>query len=74
MRLEIVERNEAAKPYLTLVNTATRRYVATLSAYDNAFTSKRIQEAVNIYADLQELGLLKPVLAAIEKRKAEQPK
>lgn len=74
MRLVVVIREDAAKPYLTLVNAETRKHVATLAAFDNAFTSKRIEEAVNLYADLLDNGLLKPVLAALEKRKAEQQK
>lgn len=74
MRLEAVMREDSNKPYLTLVNSETRRHVATLSPFDNAFTSQRIVEATNLYADLMENGLLKPVLAALEKRKAEQQK
>lgn len=74
MRLETLIRDEASKPYLTLVNVETRKHVATLSSFDNAFTSQRIVEATNLYADLLDHGLLKPVLAALEKRKAEQPK
>lgn len=72
MKLQIVRREDAARPYLTLVNAATRKQVAILSAFDNAFTSTRIEEAVNLYADLIELGLLKPVLAAVQKRLDEQ--
>lgn len=74
MRLEPVMRYDTSKPFLTLINRATRKHVATLSPFDNAFTSQRIIEATDLYADLQELGMLKAVLAAIEKRKAEQPK
>lgn len=72
MRLEIFRREDSSRPYLTLVNSITRRHVATLSPHDNAFTSVRIAEAVNLYADLLDHGLLKPVLAALEKRKSEQ--
>lgn len=77
MRLDAVLRDESSKPYMTLVNRATRRHVANLSPFDNAFTSQRIVEATDLYADLLETGLLKPVLEAIEKRKkasAELPK
>lgn len=72
MRLEAMWREDLAKPVLTLVNSATRKHVATLSPFDNAFNSQRIVEATNLYADLLETGLLKAVLAAVEKRKAEQ--
>jgi hypothetical protein len=72
MRVDIVERDYASGRVLTIVNAATRRYIATLGPFDNAFTSERIMEAVNLYDDLHRLGLLKPVLVAVEKRSAEQ--
>lgn len=72
MRLEVVERYYGDRHTLTLVNCETRKFVAQLGPFDNVFTSQRIVEAVNLYADLLDHGLLKPVLAALEKRKAEQ--
>lgn len=59
---------------LTLVNAITRKFVAQMGPFDSEFNARHIEEAVNLYADLQDLGLLKPVLAAVEKRKAEQQK
>lgn len=72
MRLDIVDRHYGDRHTLTLVNAETRKFVAQLGPFDNVFTSMRIQEAVNLYADLLDYGLLKPVLAALEKRKSEQ--
>lgn len=74
MRLEPLWRDDTAKPFLALINVETKKHVASLAPFDNAFTSQRITEAVNLYADLLDHGLLKSVLAALEKRKAEQPK
>lgn len=75
MRIEIVTRSyEKGKDQLTLINAVTRKHIASLNPHDNFFTSARIQEAVNMYDDLLRMGLLKPVLAAMEKRQAELDK
>lgn len=75
MRLEIVTRSyENGKDQLTLVNAVTRKHVASLNPHDNYFTSQRILEATNLYDDLLRVGLLKPVLTALEKRQAELEK
>lgn len=73
MRVEIVKREyNRDRTALTLVNTTTRKHIATFSPHDNFFTSQRVAEAVNLYDDLHRLGLLKAVLNAVEKRSAEQ--
>lgn len=73
MRLEVFIREySGGKDQLTLVNMVTRRHVASLNPYDNHFTSTRIVEAVNLYDDLLKCGLLKPVLAALEKKLNEE--
>ena len=70
MRLEIIEREAPKGMYLTLVNMATRKHVATIAAFDNHFTSQRIKEATDLYQDLMDAGLLTQVLAVLAKRKS----
>lgn len=74
MRIEVMEREASSGTYLTIVNSATRRHIATIGPKDNYFTSRRLVEAVNLYADLLDNGMLIPVLNALEKRKREQQK
>lgn len=75
MRLEVIQRDlPSGRVLTTLVNQRTRKYVAQLGEFDSVFNAQHIADAVNMYADLLDLGLLKPVLTALEKRKTEQQK
>lgn len=75
MRIEIINRPlPSGKPYYTIVNSITRKFLGQIGPNDSVFVGQRIVEAVNFYQDLHDAGLLIKVMAALEKYKNEQQK
>ena len=75
MRIEIIERDlPKGGSFISLVNLHTRKYIGQLGPHDNFFNANRIKEALDLYQDLMDAGLLNKVLAALAKHKSsEQP-
>ena len=73
MRIEIMERPlPSGRVQITLVNAITRRYIGQLGPKDSYYNANHIKEAVYLYQDLHDAGLLPKVLAALEAKKKAQ--